>query len=481
MCHAIQFSKSRGKKRMPLHPMRECAQSVRKWDPDHKRFWEVSGCAAVSKKNLQNFYFWSKHHAHAVRCGEELSGISGILLAYFFSPRYNNFTILYEAVMKKSTVFALSALAVALLFSSIAFADAGTPLMWLEFGHLAILNLFIGILEGLIIWIIFRTGIFRTIGILIVANYFSAFAGYVGLLRLIGKIEHKILADAPLYNALTFIVIMGIAAFVLSVILEWPFCLWALRKKTHRVFKSLVAVSVVNIVSYAILVWLYVNVSTLSVYRNVSIDHNLTLPDTQNYWIYYISTDNGNIYRIHPDGSAKSKVFDANLIIEQQSYFAGPRLFVLPSTNKHGYDLWATEIPPKGNETLLIKNFTTNAVLAQEHCYQAGEIIDEPNKLSGSYSFQFTASDFRDPNARAWIAWNNDWAWRGLIVENKITKQKFTVGLETPFLLWMVRSPIILPGDFVIFQLGDQIVLLDINNRKIRLITLGRGPVVTMD
>jgi hypothetical protein len=38
-----------------------------------------------------------------------------------------------------------------------------------------------------------------------------------------------------------------------------------------------------------------------------------------------------------------------------------------------------------------------------------------------------------------------------------------------------------LPGDQVVYQLGDQIVLLDLNQRKLGLITLGRGPLAALD
>ena len=53
---------------LSFYPWRECARPVRKWGCDHKRFLAVSCCAAVSKKFLYNFYFWSKHHARRVRC-----------------------------------------------------------------------------------------------------------------------------------------------------------------------------------------------------------------------------------------------------------------------------------------------------------------------------------------------------------------------------------------------------------------------------
>jgi hypothetical protein len=48
---------------------------VRKWYPDHKGFFAVSCCTAVSKKFLQKFYFWSKHNARPVSYRVVWSGI----------------------------------------------------------------------------------------------------------------------------------------------------------------------------------------------------------------------------------------------------------------------------------------------------------------------------------------------------------------------------------------------------------------------
>ena len=63
-------------KKLGLPIWRECARSMRKWYPDHKRFFAVSCCAAVSKNFLHNFYFWSKHHARPMSYRLVLSGMT---------------------------------------------------------------------------------------------------------------------------------------------------------------------------------------------------------------------------------------------------------------------------------------------------------------------------------------------------------------------------------------------------------------------
>ena len=38
----------------------------------------------------------------------------------------------------------------------------------------------------------------------------------------------------------------------------------------------------------------------------------------------------------------------------------------------------------------------------------------------------------------------------------------------------------VLPGDLVVYQLGEQIVVLDLNHRQLGLLALGRSPVVAL-
>jgi hypothetical protein len=64
---------------------------------------------------------------------------------------------------------------------------------------------------------------------------------------------------------------------------------------------------------------------------------------------------------------------------------------------------------------------------------------------------------------------------------NAKSDRKLGVAFETPFLRWSVRHPTQLPSGHVVFQLdGEQICILDPNERKIALLAKGRSPVVNM-
>ncbi len=63
------------------------------------------------------------------------------------------------------------------LWPAVAVANAGTPLMWARGIHLFIGNLAIGIGEGCLPAILFRKRAAPCIGVMIAANYFSAWIG----------------------------------------------------------------------------------------------------------------------------------------------------------------------------------------------------------------------------------------------------------------------------------------------------------------
>ncbi|MGE5294178.1 MAG: hypothetical protein ACM3VT_05065 [Solirubrobacterales bacterium] len=74
----------------------------------------------------------------------------------------------------------LNATAFVLLLAvpSVAQANAGTALMWAGTLHLLVGNLIVGLIEGILLAQVFRLSKWKCIGLLILANYFSAWCGF---------------------------------------------------------------------------------------------------------------------------------------------------------------------------------------------------------------------------------------------------------------------------------------------------------------
>ena len=60
----------------------------------------------------------------------------------------------------------------------------------------------------------------------------------------------------------------------------------------------------------------------------------------------------------------------------------------------------------------------------------------------------------------------------------------YGLAFDTPYRGWIARNATILPGNQVVFQLGEgarsQIMLLDMPTHKLGLITMGEGPALLL-
>src|SRR5262249_284540 len=94
------------------------------------------------------------------------------------------------AAMKRAIILALAAIVFAM--PAVALANVGTPLMWASAAHLVLGNAIIGLLEGLLLSGLFKLRAARAIGLMIAANYFSA---WVGCAWILGQIQRQFEPD----------------------------------------------------------------------------------------------------------------------------------------------------------------------------------------------------------------------------------------------------------------------------------------------
>jgi hypothetical protein len=366
--------------------------------------------------------------------------------------------------IKRSLILPASFLAV-FLASSPAYADAGTPLVWAGMLHLVVGNIFIGFLEGRIIAAFLGVRKASAVSIMIAANFTSMLIGYFSFEGFELTLAPKFLGEQPLYNARPLLIMLVAASFVLTVLIEWPFCLAAVRKLDSRLKKSIFASVLVQTVSYALLVPFYFLASGTSLFTRMDIDRSVVAKSKDPVMIFFISPKDGDVYRIGLNGSGLEKV----------CVFGGKdkvaRLFLRKAEDSAMWDLWIRPDRSKSSDTMLVSGLTSGAA--------------EPNPFreDNEYTwFNFgAAADMRAEDKRSWNVRTGFWAFEGLSARNEETRKGFTVALETPFLEWYARNATVLPSDKVVYQLGDQIVLLDMNTRKIGLVTIGRGPVVVLD
>jgi hypothetical protein len=244
-----------------------------------------------------------------------------------------------------------------ILFPSPTYADAGTPLMWAGMLHLLVGNLMIGILEGGLI--AFFLGIRKRIAIplLICANYVSMLAG----LFLIPLMRDYIFIPAfgcpSLYNVGTFLWLFYISLFLITVVIEWPFCFLAMSRLAGKFKKSIYASFAVQAISYLLLIPFYFGASATSLFAKLERDPSLVKTCTDRATILFIHPETGDVYRIRPNGTGLAKV----LTLGAQE--AAAKLFLRHHEGGDTGDLWIQKDYSEKSEQMLLPKFAASYLL----------------------------------------------------------------------------------------------------------------------
>jgi hypothetical protein len=372
---------------------------------------------------------------------------------------------------------------IVMLIPGVALANVGTPLMWGGAIRLFCVNIVIGIGEGLVIWIFLRTRFWKTLGIMILANYLSWIVGEVILLPFLAQAGKRLLGEQPLYHVWEFMRYVLAVAFGMSVLLEWPFCFWALNQKRHRIIKSILVILNVNVASYAFLIHFYLGLSGTTVLTKLTQDPSLSFAATPKAWIYFLALNEGGLCRIRIDGTEQQRILDYQGIVDcgyektKRNPVSSITLEVRSSEQDGYWDLcfWI-EKPQRAK--LLLKAFIakSNAPVIEDN-----SVANDPNRPA---NILHVKANYRpiDPvylTSSSWDVHVGGWAYEGLTaIKEQITKQ---YAIELPFMTWHSRYPTVLPDSQVVYQLGDQIVLLDLEKDLIGVIARGYSPVVVLE
>jgi hypothetical protein len=359
--------------------------------------------------------------------------------------------------MDRRTVRASMLTIAAVLFPSIASADVGTPLMFAELGHLLIGNLLIGIGEGIVIAALFRIPRRPAASTMVAANYFSAFVGGIGLVIL-----SNLTISATIYSGRQVLIAVLAASFVLTVLLEWPF-IWKLLTGTpRRLRKSLLASLIAQTASYAVLVPWYLLGGSVSVYTQATPVRSLAFVTNPGACVYYISVDGRSLMRCLLDGSEKRIVKPITQALPND------HLFAAKSASGDKWDLYLKSGPGYENQETLLPNFAG-----------CGQVPDRGESRWQYWpSWTGPAFDLRPDDERDWTFGVYLHPEEGLHARSASAGGEFWLAFGTPFMAWPTRCATVLPGDEVVYQLGEQIIVFDAPTRKIALVAEGRGPLV---
>jgi hypothetical protein len=363
--------------------------------------------------------------------------------------------------MTNRSITSWAVLTAILLSPAVAFANMGTPLMLASALHLFFGNTLIGIGEGALLAFIFRKSPLLCIPVMIVANYFSAWVG-VEILDRIRMTNMSGALDVDLYSFWRWFWIVVVAAYLLTILLEWPFVALCLRKTDGWFRKSVRGSLIVQTVSYVVIFGWYWAASDKSLYADLTVVQSSEMSLPEKTVVYYISASDNDVYAMNlAQGTTKK-------ICELKSIGNAERLFAKESKKTPGHwNLVASNEIDERSEGI------TKTVIAD-----FSREVARPQSPDGDGDvLHFAAARNAD-----WELESQLYSWHGLYWKNTKDGRKLRVFLETPFVTWYSRSATQLSGGQVVLQLGrNQICILDPEEGKIAIIAKGRCPVVGIE
>ncbi|HEY2584745.1 MAG TPA: hypothetical protein VGI81_03145 [Tepidisphaeraceae bacterium] len=168
-------------------------------------------------------------------------------------------------------------------------------------------NLLIGLIEAAAIALIFKVPRRRLFGWVIAGNYFSALVGAFVLPVMASLISPIALGPVPMFHVTRLLAAMYVVALGSSFVLEWPFVYRAFRGTPNRSRQSVIACALAQVVSYAILLPLYLAASTQTL-GETKLTPSLRFSKNPTASIYFISPDEKSLLRTRLDGSAPEAV-----------------------------------------------------------------------------------------------------------------------------------------------------------------------------
>lgn len=363
-----------------------------------------------------------------------------------------------------------------------AFADAGTPLMWTAAMHLFFGNAVIGIAEGLLISLVFHTKKRSAILIMILANYCSMIGG----MMLIPSFYEMLNCDRqplPFTHLPAILWEMALLTFVATLILEWLFCLWIFSRQKNALKKSILANLLAQSASYAVLVPLYLYSSIgVGLVKDLQVDQTVVTAQPERGTIYFIAPDGVSLRAVDLNGRNERIINEdlRGMLIHGSGAtmwgYGAYRLALLPASPKmpHDWNLWFRSderIQPSSRSG---KSNPPDCILLS---HLSGEsAVPQANTHYGKYY----PADFRSKQARSWDVYASTYWVMSDLRASHPGKKGYSFFVETPFMRWDGRCPTVLPEDRMIFEFNNQILLLDLNKRKIGFIAFGKQPVVLL-
>jgi hypothetical protein len=352
-----------------------------------------------------------------------------------------------------------------LLFPAISFANAGTALMWAKVDYWRYGNAIIGLLEGLLLAGLFKVRWWQSILLILAANFASGWAG-----RFLFSPRMSKIPGISIDNVSIWFWVFVAVSFVATLLIEYPFFWFALRKGPKAVSRALKATFLIQGISYLVLFGWYWSASDMSMITRLDVVSAEKLCPEDEYALFFVTPDNRCVALTDLAGKIKQTVCDLSATKKNVRFFVRQNI-------AGKYDLLVYLKPDesgKRKEKIIARDFLSLAPTGKLTAESRPLIVEDTRDDFGRVPSLAPATD--------WEYYTGFWAAEGIHGTNKKDGSEFRFSLETPFVAWAVRNATQIEGGYVVLQLDpDQICLFHPQTRKIALIARGKGPVVAKE
>jgi hypothetical protein len=364
------------------------------------------------------------------------------------------------------------------LVPSLAFANAGTPLMWAGMLYLCGGNVLLGMAEGFVLAKWFGLPVKRCMGWMIVANLLSAWVGQALL-------PNAFLAGLgldTLPHLRTGLVVALIAAWVLTLLIEWPFMALCFRGASGWLRKSVMATLAIQTVSCLVIGAFFLSVSYFTLLTEHRIVPSEELPWPPGLTVYHLDpdgvrvrafdTDTGDSRVVHRMDSVhqsqRSVIFFAE---EPNSKESRVHRLLAGRLGRSTEDVAAREDLGVEVDTSSIVRMWDLSERNQEPRYPFGSAWHPYDLAGGPVSINKPPADLQGFRQGFWAAEGLDYT-----IGDEEKERSYQLSIETPYAMWGVRQTMHVGDGILMFVLGnDQICLLDMRTQRVALKMRGFG------
>jgi hypothetical protein len=342
-------------------------------------------------------------------------------------------------------------------------ANVGTPLMHASVFYLLIANAIIGAVEGWILAGCLRVPRGRTIRTMIAANYVSAWVGALSLGAITQFLHAWVFTGPPLFSSLPVLITILVLAYVASVVVESPFVLLVARRAAYGRARAIRTFAAIQLLTHGVVVVCFGLVSPMSVVTDLRVEREAgAIEVPAEGWVYYFRPEDRAVWRVRLNGTRPEQV--SPITGDYSEWWSS--IYPVPGTRGDTWDLAST---PDGERVLTGLPG------------RPGYFVDRGGTEPGPPTWW--AADLRPADSRPWMVGSGHIAEAGIRIEEPGTRsfiRSFT--FAHPFEGWRVQSQAVLPGGFIVAGFGKgQVVLIDVEGKRIGLLAEGYSPVVVLD